>query len=276
MISLQLKNSLKFPVTAKCISPDALQDKSLEEIEKLKIWVGNKKKELRELFKIEIRGSEREVIHVYGDLTKVRGIGAEMTMGELTIHGNTGMHLGEEMKGGKIIVYGNTGDWTGSMMKNGTIEIYGNTGNYLGAPYRGLDKGMSGGKIIVHGNVKNEAGAYMQNGIIKVYGSAGQFAGLRMKDGTIYIQKKCGERVGANMRGGKIIVQGFLKSVLPTFTIEDLRDKVKIENEEIIKEPFYLFLGDLAEDGKGKLYISKKKNPHLNFYEKFLEGEKIE
>jgi hypothetical protein len=31
-----------------------------------------------------------------------------------------------------------------------------------------------------------------------------------------------------------------------------------------------MFLGDLAENGEGKLYASKPKNPHLSNYEKFL------
>jgi formylmethanofuran dehydrogenase subunit C len=207
---------------------------------------------------------------IQGDLSKVRRIGASMKSGELTIHGNVGMHLGEEMQGGKITVHGNVGGWAGSMMKGGTIEIHGNASNYLGAPYRGCSEGMHGGKIIVYGNVGNEAGAYMRSGIIKIYGSAGQFAGLRMFDGTIYIQKDAEARIGACMKGGKIVVGGFLESVLPSFTIDGIREKVKIEEGETATGPFYLFLGDIVEHGEGKLYISKDKNPHLSVYEKFL------
>jgi len=35
-------------------------------------------------------------------------------------------------------------------------------------------------------------------------------------------------------------------------------------------------INPLTEDGKGKLYVSRNKNPHLSFYEKFLEGGKEE
>jgi formylmethanofuran dehydrogenase subunit C len=156
------------------------------------------------------------------------------------------------------------------MMKSGLIEIHGNASDYLGAPYRGTHEGMRGGKVVVYGNVGNEAGAYMHDGVIKVYGSAGQFAGLRMHGGTIYIQKDCEGRAGACMNNGKIVVGGFLESVLPTFTIESIREKVKIEESETAQGPFYLFLGDLTEDGNGKLYVLKERNLHFNHYEKLL------
>ena len=274
MINLYPLKKYRFPIIAECISPDIFQSKNREEIETLKIWEGNKQKRLGELFKVEDTRTEQQqeetTMAIYGDVSRVRRIGAYMTRGELTINGDVGMHLGEEMEGGKITVHGNVGGWAGSMMKGGTIEIHGNTSHYLSAPYRGTGRGMRGGKIIVYGNVGNEAGAYMRKGLIKIYGSAGQFVGLRMHKGTIYIQKDCEERVGACMTGGKIVVNGFLQSVLPTFTIESIKKKTKIEENNIVKGPFYLFLGDLTENGKGKLYVSKEKNPQLSGYEKFL------
>ena len=274
MINLYPIRKFRFPIIAECINPDVFQHKNHKEIEELEIWEGNKQKRLGELFKVEENRKEQQqektIIAIYGDVSKVTRIGAYMTRGELTINGDVGMHLGEEMEGGKVTVHGNVGGWAGSMMKDGTIEIHGNTSHYLSAPYRGTGRGMRGGKIIVYGNVGNEAGAYMRKGLIKIYGNAGQFAGLRMHKGIIYIQKDCEERVGACMTGGKIIVGAFLESVLPTFTIESIKKKVKIEENEIVKGPLYLFLGDLTENGKGKLYVSKEKNPQLNNYEKLL------
>lgn len=72
------------------------------------------------------------------------------------------------------------------------------------------------------------------------------------------------------MTDGKIVVGGRLESVLPSFTMDSIRPKVKIEESEVAEGPLYLFLGDLAENGNGKLYVSKEKNPHLNCYERFL------
>jgi formylmethanofuran dehydrogenase subunit C len=274
MIILYPKKEFRQPLIAECISPDIFQGKKPEEIMQLDVWEGNKQKKLGALFKIEENKAENQPekasITIQGNLSKVRKIGACMKSGEITINGNVGMHLGEEMRSGKITVNGSAGGWTGSMMKGGEIEIHGNAGDYLGAPYRGSSEGMHSGKIVVHGSVGNEAGAHMRKGIIKIYGNAGQFAGFRMRDGTIYIQKDSEGRAGACMKNGKIIVGGFLESVLPTFTIDSVKEKVKIEEEEAAKGPFYLFLGDLTEDGNGKLYVSKEKNPHLSNYEKFL------
>ena len=274
MINLYTAKKFRFPVMAECISPDVFYGKKPEEIEKLEIWEGNKQKTLGELFKVgEIKAEsqpEKTTIAIHGDVSKVRRIGAHMTNREIAIHGDVGMHLGEEMEGGKITVHGNVAGWIGSMMKGGTIEIHGNASDYLGAPYRGSSEGMRGGKIIVYGNVGNEAGAYMRKGIIKIYGNAGQFVGLRMRNGTIYVQKDSEGRAGACMTGGKIVVEGFLDSVLPTFTIESVKKKVKIEENERVEGPFYLFLGDLTENSKGKLYVLKEKNPHLSHYEKLL------
>jgi len=274
MINLYPAKQFKFPIIAECINPDFFDGKTCQEIEGLKIWEGNKQKKLGELFKVEEVKPEnlpgKNIITIKGDVGKVRKIGTSMKGGEITIHGDAGMHLGEEMKNGKITVYGNVGGWAGSMMKGGTIEIHGNASDYLGAPYRGSNEGMHGGKIIVYGNAGNEAGAHMKKGIIKIYGCAGQFVGFRMHDGTIYAAKDSEARAGACMSGGKIVVGGVLESVLPTFSIDSIKEKVKIEEDEVVRGPFYLFLGDLVENGDGKLYVFKEKNPHLNPYEKFL------
>ena len=275
MISLDPKREFKFPIVAECINPEIFAGKKFEEIAELNVWEGNKQKTLGELFKIEetqkTNPSEGGAITIKGDVSKVKRIGAGMESGEITIFGNVGMHLGEEMKGGKITVHGNVGGWAGSMMKGGTIEIHGNAGSYLGAPYRGSTEGIHGGKIIVHGNVGNDVGNHMKKGVIKIYGNAGQFVGFHMHKGTIYVQGDCGDRAGACMKDGTIIVGGFIESVMPTFTIDSLKKRVKVEEGEVVETSFYLFLGDLTENGQGKLYVSKEKNPHLSHYERFLK-----
>jgi len=270
MINLYPLMQFKLPITPEGISPDLFQGKKREEIAELKIWEGNRQKTLKELFRVEEAKAGEMSIAIHGDVSKVRRIGAFMTVGEIVINGNAGMHLGEEMKGGKIIVNGNVGGWAGSMMRGGEIEIHGNVSDYLGAPYRGSSEGIYGGRIVVHGNVGNEAGARMKKGILKIYGSAGQFAGFRMHDGTIYVQNDCQARAGACMVNGKIVVGGLLESILPTFTIDSVKAKVKIEEGETVEGPLYVFLGDLAEEGNGKLYVLKEKNLHLSSHEKFL------
>jgi len=272
MITLYPLREFKHPIIAECINPSVFSGRTSQEIEKLLVWEGNRQKTLGELFKVEEdkTADTRTIITIKGNVSRVRRIGMEMKGGEIVIHGDVGMHLGEEMKDGRIIVHGNAGGWAGSMMKGGTIEIHGNAGDYLAAPYRGCSIGMQGGRIIVYGDVGSEAGAHMKSGIIKIYGCAGQFAGFRMCDGTVYVQKDAESRIGACMTGGKIVVGGFLESVLPTFTIDTVRPKVKVEEGETVEGPLYLFLGDLTEHGEGKLFVSKEKNPHLQSYEKYL------
>lgn len=274
MISLRPLRDFRFPVLAECLNPDVFQGKTLPEIEALQVWEGNKKKKLGELFKIDGSKAENQTksvaIQIFGDVGKVRRIGLEMKSGEITIYGNAGMHLGEEMKSGKITVHGDAGGWAGSMMKGGSIEVHGNADDYLAAPYRGCAEGMHGGMIIVHGNVGTEAGAHMKKGIIKIFGNAGQFLGFRMVEGTVYARGDCEGRAGACMVGGKIVIGGHLESVLPSFTIDSIKPRVKIDESEFADGPLYVFLGDLTENGNGKLYVSKGKNPHLSYCEKFL------
>lgn len=270
MISLYPLTEFKLPIIAECISPDVFQNKKREEIEDLKVWEGNKQKTLKELFRVDETKPDESSIVIHGDVNKVRRVGALMTGGQIVINGNVGMHLGEEMRGGKITVNGNVGGWAGSMMKGGEIEIHGNASDYLGAPYRGCSEGIRGGRITVYGNAGNEAGAHMKKGTLKIYGDAGQFAGFRMSDGTIYVQKGCKARTGACMVSGKIIVGGLLESILPTFTIDSIKAKVKIEEGETAEGPFYVFLGDITEHGDGKLFVSKDRNQHLSSYEKLL------
>ncbi len=274
MINLQPVKKFKFPIEAERINPDVFQNKTIAEIQKLKIWEGNKQRNLGEMFKInEINtDSEQEgtTITIEGDVSRVRRIASQMKNGEVLINGDVGMHLGENMQGGRVVVHGNVVGWAGSMMKGGTIEIHGNAGDYLAAPYRGSTEGMRSGKIAVYGNAGNEAGACMEKGTIKIYGNAGQFTGFRMRSGRIYVQRDCEGRTGACMADGKIIVGGHVESVLPSFTIDNVKPKVKIERDEVAEGPFYVFLGDLADNGRGKLYVSKAKNPQLKSYEKYL------
>jgi formylmethanofuran dehydrogenase subunit C len=257
-------------VIAECISPDVFQGKTLDEIAALTLWEGNKQKTLSALFKIEENKAESPNITINGDVSEVRRIGMGMKNGEIVINGNTGMHLGSKMAGGTITVHGDVSGWAGAEMRDGAIEIHGNAGDYLASSYRGSTEGMHKGKIIVHGNVGSDVAVFMHGGTIKIYGNAGQFLGFRMRDGTIYVEKNAETRVGACMTGGKIVVGGFLEEVMPTFTIDSVKPKVKVEETETVSGPFYVFLGDLAEQGNGKLFVSKGNNPHLNQYEKFL------
>jgi formylmethanofuran dehydrogenase subunit C len=271
-VVLRQKTDFKVPIDAACITPDTFATKTITEIEALEAWEGNKKRPLGELFAIngENGNTSNEVrIQIIGNLQKVKRIGEGMTNGEIIIEGDVGMHLGEKMKGGNITVSGNAGSWLGAMMKGGNITVKGNVGDYVGAAYRGSTKGMRGGAITIYGNAGNEVGCFMRNGLIKIYGNVGQFVGMHVHEGTIFVQGDSEGRAGASMTGGKIVLSGYADSVLPTFALDDIKKKVKVESEEV-QGPFYLFTGDNTEKGSGKLFVAQTKNPHLSFHEKYL------
>ncbi len=271
MIELTVKRKLQFPVMAECITPYNFQGKPVEEVKALEVWEGNKPNKLEDIFTVEQTAEEIPSIVINGDASEVRRIGSGMKTGEIVVNGSIGMHLGENMAGGKITVNGDARQWAGSKMKGGLIEIHGNAGDYLASPYRGSDSGMHGGKIIVDGNVGSDSAVFMKGGVLKIRGDSGPFLGFRMRDGAIHVEKKCATRVGASMTGGKIIVSGLLDEPMPTFTIDSIKPKVRFDETETIAGPFYVFVGDLAENSSaGKLFVSKANNPQLSAYERFL------
>jgi formylmethanofuran dehydrogenase subunit C len=238
----------------------------------LKVWEGNKQRSLGDIFEINedaASSSEKTAVQLCGDLRKVRTIGCGMTTGAIVIEGDAGMRLGEGMKGGEIFVKGNVDSWVGCMMKGGRIEVTGSAGDYVAASYRGSTEGMIDGVILIHGDAGSEVGCFMRGGLIKIEGNVGEFVGVHMRDGTIIVKGDCEGRPGAGMLDGRLIICGHVPSVLPTFTIDSIRPDVKVDGEKIVG-PFYRFVGDIADEGKGKLFMAKNKNPHLTVYEKYL------
>ncbi len=269
MITLTPLRAFDVPIQASCIIPENFAGKSVAEIAKLPLTEGNRNLTIGDLFKIEESKDQTPNITINGECSKVKRVGQGMKIGEIVINGNIGMHTGEKMLGGKITINGNAGGWTGSEMKKGTIEIHGDGGDYLASPYRGNDAGMKGGLITVDGNVGTDVGCYLKGGIIKIKGSAGRFLGYHMSDGAIYVEKGCDVRVGACMHGGKIVIGGATE-ILPSFTIDAVKPKVKVDDTTNVQGPFYVFLGDLSEQGTGKIFANKAANPALKLYEKYL------
>jgi len=271
MITITPKRIFDVPIQAACINADVFTGKTLEAIKKLPITEGKENLILDEAFNIsEDTAVETPNITLIGDFSKVKRIGQGMKTGEIIINGNAGMHTGEKLAGGKIIVNGNSDGWTGSEMKKGIIEIHGDAGDYTASPFRGTGTGMKGGLITVDGNVGSNVGCYLQGGTIKIKGSAGRFLGHRMTDGTIYVEKDCASRAGPFMTGGKIIITGAVELLMPTFTIDSIKPKVKVDANLTVQGPFYVFLGDIAERGTGKIFALKATNPALVSYEKYL------
>ncbi len=272
-LSLRKKVDLRLPVDGGAISPDNFAGRTIEEIERLPLLVGNRERVLGELFEVSgvpaDEAAEQEIV-VIGDTRSFRWIGRRMSGGMIRLDGDAGFNLGEEMRGGAITVRGNVEDWLGCSMSGGHIEVFGNAGNQVGASYRGRGKGMAGGTILIHGDAGFEVGSWMEGGLIHVEGGVGQFAGVHMGGGEILIGGDSEGRLGANMRDGKIVLLGRIPQILPSFTFEEVRDRATAGGKAF-KGRFYLFRGDLTEDGNGRLFVSAEANPHLKFYEKYLQ-----
>jgi formylmethanofuran dehydrogenase subunit C len=271
VITLTQKRRFSVPVDAANITPDIFEAKSVDEIQGLPVFEGNRRRVVADLFRVDCDAASYEDagIRLIGDLVALKKIGAKMSSGRMVVQGNVGMRLGEEMRGGSITVKGNADSWVGTMMKGGRIEVFGNAGAYLGASYRGSSEGMNGGAIVIHGDAGSEAGCFMRNGLITVQGNIGPFAGIHMRGGVILVEGDSDGRLGAQMRGGRIVVLGHVPSILPTFTVDSVRRSVTV-GEDRVTGPFYLYTGDLAEMGEGRLYVSQTANPHLQVYERYL------
>jgi len=266
---------LRIPVTAECISPDFVAGKSLSEIELTLIWEGNRKVKLGSLLKVhgETGGAPNDcTIRIRGNVSSVRRIGYGMTNGSIEVDGDAGMYLGERMRGGSIVVTGNAGSWLGTQMRNGQIQVKRNAGDSVGGSVRGGTKGMRGGIITIHGDCGTEAGAWMRNGMIRIKGNSDLYAGIHMKNGTILVERNCAGRVGAHMTNGKIVVLGNMGGVLPSFQFEEIRDKARAGDEKITG-PFYVFSGDVNEEGRGQLFARVSENSDLKWNERYLRGE---
>jgi formylmethanofuran dehydrogenase subunit C len=272
-VTITPKREFKTPVTAECISPDIVAGKSLRKIELTKIWEGNRRVRLGSLFNVEGdtgRAPHDCSIRIAGNVSAVRRIGYGMTGGSIQIDGDAGMYLGERMQAGSIAVSGNAGSWLGTQMHNGKIEVEGNTGDSVGGSCRGGTKGMRGGMIVIHGDCGTEAGAWLHSGIIMIKGNCDLYAGIHMRNGTIVVEGNSAGRVGAHMTNGKIIVLGNMGDILPSFHFEETRERTKAGDEKI-PGPFYVFAGDVNEEGKGQLLARVSNNPDLKWNERFLE-----
>ena len=213
-LTLTLREQPVVPVDAESLSPDRLAGASRPEIEALPLWHGNERTRVAEFF--EISGSGGDDVHLEGDLSRMRRVGAGMTAGRLTVAGDVGPHAGAGMRGGELHVEGDADDWAGAGMRGGRLVVQGSAGRQLGGVYAGERAGMRGGEIVVGGNAGALAGAGLRRGLIAVAGRVGDAAGLRMLAGTIVALGGLGPRAGAGMRRGSIVTMAPMKP-LATF-----------------------------------------------------------
>jgi formylmethanofuran dehydrogenase subunit C len=253
------------PVEIEGLTPEALRDRSLDEIHRWEIFHGNRNVPLGEMFHVE--GDPRDMTwDMHGNLAGVHWIGAHMREGSIHIHGPAGRHLGSEMHGGRITVDGDAGDWVGGEMHGGVIHVHGRAGDLVGAAYRGSAKGMTGGTILIDGAAGNEIGHTMRRGLIAIGGNAGDMIAFNMLAGTLVVFGDSGIRPGAGMRRGTIGLFGPARpQLLPTFRYACRYEPVALSllHRILTQHKFQsadvhevdLYNGDMLDGGRGEVLV---------------------
>lgn len=248
------------------LTPDTLASLSQADIATLPIWLGRQRATLGDFFDIQGERSHRVLIE--GDVSRVRGLGAGMSGGELFVIGNAGGSLGAGMSGGLVEVQGNAGDDAGVGMSGGVMRIAGNAGDRVGGARADAFRGMTGGEIIVRGSVGRDAAARCRRGLLVVLGSTGSCPARAMIAGTLVVFGAVGDDPGfANKRGSLVAVgpmpvpstYRYASTFEPPYVrllMTHLRRGHGLTiDEAVITSRYQRFCGDLGVPGRGEILL---------------------
>jgi formylmethanofuran dehydrogenase subunit C len=270
-LRLRYRATTSIPVEVEGLLPSAVRAKSVAEIEKWQVHLGNQQLPLADFFKVSGDASDNRM-EFEGNLSGVHWIGAHLSEGTIHVNGEAGRHVGSEMSGGEIHVSGNAGDWVGGEMHGGLIHVRGSAGNQIGAAYRGSPKGMTGGTILIGGDAGNECGLNMRRGLLAVGGSIGAYAALNMIAGSVFVFGSCGTRPAAGMRRGTLaLFAPNPPKLLPTFKLAGscrpqflglyfhaLRRHGFSVPDELFGSDYRLYHGDLVGIGRGEVLVREQ------------------
>lgn len=262
-LTFTLKTNPKQSVDMSPITPDLLADKPLAEIQATLLQCGNRQIRADSLF--EITGSDASNIVIHSS-EKLNYLGAKLSSGNLTIHGDAGAYLGLQMKSGNLTLHGNAAAFAACEMAGGLLHIHGNVGDFLGGALVGNRKGMRGGTVLVTGNAGERVGDQMRRGMILIEGDVGDYCASRMLAGTIGIMGKVGAHLGFGMRRGTLLL---FNPVPLALTMQDCGNhtlpflKLMFKSFRTLPSQFALlennrvrrFAGDIAVNGKGEILI---------------------
>ena len=267
-LTFKLKQTLTQRIDCSQLTFDHLQGKSVTEIVKIALPVGNTTMRAGDVFKIT--GQEISKIVFVNDSTKLDRIGAAMTQGEIVIEGNCGDYVGLGMRGGAIFAKASSGIFIACGMRGGSIHVNGNAGDYLGGGLPGERRGMFGGLVLVRGNVGDRVGDQMRRGMILVEGNVGSYACSRMSGGTVAVLGEVGAFAGFAMKRGTLIVPNLPSQLTVTFndcgehalsfltlmlaywrTLDTRFAKINIPHNRVRR-----WMGDLANVGRGEILVT--------------------
>ena len=187
------------------------------EVAALTLHVGNRTRSLGELFEIERRTDDDDLLSIAPADDRLDFIGSGMEGGRLQVSGSAGHYAGHQLRGGELRIDGDCGDYLGGAMLAGRIQVGGNAGDAVGAPSGGLRLGQQGGEIVVHGSVGARAGERQRRGILYVGGDAGELLGHRMVAGTLFVAGRVGAHPGYGMNRGSLILRERPAQLAATF-----------------------------------------------------------
>ena len=268
-ITLTLRNSPPARVDASPLTPERLTPLNAGRVAGLPLRCGRETIEVGELFEIDGYVGDR-TLTLAGDLHLLDGIGAGMTRGRLSVHGDGGDRVGAGMRGGELTIAGDVGAYAGCEMAGGVLRIGGDAGPRLAGAHPGARAGMTGGEIVVSGDAGEEAGAGMRRGLVAVGGRAGDGAGLRMLAGTVIALGGFadGGSVGQGNRRGSLVSGTALvpnplryafaaRYVPPALTLQlrRLRALGVDVADALIAGPWARWSGDTTELARGEILI---------------------
>jgi formylmethanofuran dehydrogenase subunit C len=263
---LQLREKPLQRINMHDFTPRQMAAKSLSEIERLPLWLGNQQVDAAELFRFSGKPGER--VTIQSDSDRLDYIGSALDGGDIRIEGCAGAYLGHGMQQGSVLLSGDAGLAAGCAMSGGNLTIEGNSGDFLGGATTGERRGMCGGIIQVKGNAGDRCGDLMRRGTILIEGDCGDYCASRMVAGSLIVMGQTGKQTGLGMRRGTLITANMPVSLPATFNDNGTHELSFLDLLSCIIQAnpalpnltqrgnrVRRWLGDLACDGKGEILL---------------------
>jgi len=264
LVQLTLRGDMAERIEVEGLTADRVAALSQAEIAKLPVFVGARRAQLGDFF--DITGGRSARIRIDGDLSRIDGVAAGMTAGEMLIFGNVGARAGAGMAGGWVDVRGDAGDDAGMAMSGGALRITGNAGDRVGSAAPGASKGMTGGEIIVGGFAGADVAARVRRGLVVIGGDVGANAARAMIAGTLVAIGRTGPNPGRGSKRGTIVAAGGIEvpvtyryacTFQPTYIrllFTYLRRQYGVFfRDEVLDGPYRRHCGDTGDPGKGEI-----------------------
>ena len=264
IITLTLGVTLDDVLDVGGLTPDRLSELSESEIANCPAWLGRQSVKVGDVF--DVRGGHSAHVRVEGALTRVEGLAAGMSGGEMVIEGDAGRRVAEGMLAGSVEVRGSVGDDAGVAMAGGMLRVQGSAGDRLGAALPGAAKGMTGGEIVVLGSAGTEVAARCRRGLVVVAGNVGDHAARAMIAGTLIVFGRTGAAPARGNKRGSLVGIGPIEPpatyryactyrpphVRLTMTYLHRRHRLAIDTR-MLDGRYRRYCGDEGVPGKGEI-----------------------